>query len=148
MHWKTMWKEAVAAWITVTTSSRHADNVQYRCQRGRCVFQLCCMPWCCLASHFIDCRFFNSSGHVWDRVCGLVVRVPGYRSRGPGFDSRRYHIFWEVVGLEWGSLSLVSITKELFEWKSSGSGSRKPRLTAVGIRCADHATPSISKSWH
>jgi hypothetical protein len=25
--------------------------------------------------------------------------------------------------------------------------SRKPRLMAVGIRCADHATLSISKSW-
>jgi hypothetical protein len=25
--------------------------------------------------------------------CGLVVRVPGYRSRGPGFNSRRYQIF-------------------------------------------------------
>jgi hypothetical protein len=23
-----------------------------------------------------------------DRLCGLVVRVPGYRSRDPGFDSR------------------------------------------------------------
>jgi hypothetical protein len=28
-----------------------------------------------------------------DCLCGLVVRVPGYRSRGPGFDSQRYHIF-------------------------------------------------------
>jgi hypothetical protein len=28
-----------------------------------------------------------------DRLCGLVVRVSGYRYRGPGFDSRRYHIF-------------------------------------------------------
>jgi hypothetical protein len=28
-----------------------------------------------------------------DRLCGLVVRVPGYRSRGSGFDSRRYQIF-------------------------------------------------------
>jgi hypothetical protein len=27
----------------------------------------------------------------------LVVRVPGYRSRGPGSDSRRYQIFREVV---------------------------------------------------
>jgi hypothetical protein len=27
-----------------------------------------------------------------DRLC-LVVRVPGYRSRGPGFDSRPYQIF-------------------------------------------------------
>jgi hypothetical protein len=31
------------------------------------------------------------------------------------------------VGLERGPLSLVSITEELLEWKSSGSGSRKPR---------------------
>jgi hypothetical protein len=56
-----------------------------------------------------------------DRLCGLVVRVPGYRSRGPGFDSRRYQIFWEVLGLERGSLSLVSITEELLEWKINGS---------------------------
>jgi hypothetical protein len=28
-----------------------------------------------------------------DRPCGLVVRVPGYRQRGPGFNSRRCEIF-------------------------------------------------------
>jgi hypothetical protein len=29
-----------------------------------------------------------------DRLfCGLVVRVPGYRSKDPGFDTRRYQIF-------------------------------------------------------
>jgi uncharacterized protein YaiE (UPF0345 family) len=33
------------------------------------------------------------------------------------------------VGLEWGPLSLMSITEELLEWKSSGSG---PRFTVVG----------------
>ena len=30
---------------------------------------------------------------VIDRLCGLVVRVSGYRYRGLGFDSRRYQIF-------------------------------------------------------
>jgi hypothetical protein len=55
-------------------------------------------------------------------LCGLVVRVPGYRSRGPGFDSRRYHIFWVVVGLKWGPLSLVSIIEELLGRNRSGSG--------------------------
>jgi hypothetical protein len=48
--------------------------------------------------------------------------VPGYRSWGPGFDSRLYQIFWEVLGLERGPLSLVGIIEELLEWKSSGSG--------------------------
>jgi hypothetical protein len=78
-----------------------------------------------------------------DRLCGLVVRVSGYRSWGRGFDFRRYQIFWEVVGLEWGPLSLVRKIEELLELKSSGSGLGNQKLTAVGIRCADHATPSI-----
>jgi hypothetical protein len=57
-----------------------------------------------------------------DRPCGLVVRVPGYRSRGPGFDSRRYQIIWEAVSLERGPLRIVRKVLELFERKSSGSG--------------------------
>jgi hypothetical protein len=65
-------------------------------------------------------------------ICRLVVRVPDYRSRGRGFDSRRYHVFLKVLGLERGPLSLVRITEELLEWKSGGFGSRKSRLTAVG----------------
>jgi hypothetical protein len=85
-------------------------------------------------------------GSSRDRLRGLEVRFPGYRYRDPGFESWRYQIFWEVVGLERGPLSLVRITEELLEWKSSGSGSRKSRLTAVGIRYADHATPPIHKS--
>jgi hypothetical protein len=51
-----------------------------------------------------------------------VVRVPGYRSRGPGFDSRHYQILWEVVGLEQGPLSLVSTIEELLGRNNSGSG--------------------------
>jgi hypothetical protein len=42
------------------------------------------------------------------------------------FDSRRYQIFWQVVGLERGPLSLVSTTEELLERKSSGSGLENP----------------------
>jgi len=50
-----------------------------------------------------------------DRLCGLVVRVSGYRYRGLRFDSRRYQIFWVAVGLERGALSLVRSIEELLE---------------------------------
>jgi hypothetical protein len=49
-----------------------------------------------------------------DRLCSLVVRVPGYRS---WFDSRRCHIFRER-----GPLSLVSTIEELLGRKYSGAG--------------------------
>jgi hypothetical protein len=57
-----------------------------------------------------------------DRLCGLVVRVSGYRSRCPGLDSRHFQIFWEAAGLERGPLSLVKTTEELLGRNSSGSG--------------------------
>jgi hypothetical protein len=47
------------------------------------------------------------------RICGLVVRVPGYRSRGPGSI--------QAVSLERDPLSLVGTTEELLGRKSSGS---------------------------
>jgi hypothetical protein len=51
-----------------------------------------------------------------------VVRVSGYRSIGPEFDSRRFQIFWEAVGLERGPLSLVRTTEEVLGRNSSGFG--------------------------
>jgi hypothetical protein len=52
---------------------------------------------------------------VCDRLCGLVVRVLGYRSGGrgsiPGTTKKK------VVGLERGPLSLVSTTVELLDRK-------------------------------
>jgi hypothetical protein len=54
---------------------------------------------------------------TFDRLCGLVVRVPGCKYRGPGIDSRRYQIFCVAVGLEWGPLSLVRINENLLARK-------------------------------
>jgi hypothetical protein len=65
----------------------------------------------------------------------------------PGFDSRRYQIFWEVVGLERGPISLVSTTEELLGRKGSGSG-LETEITEVGIRHVGHVAPSIHKSWN
>jgi hypothetical protein len=55
-----------------------------------------------------------------DRLCGLVVRAPGYKSRGLGFDSWRYQILWKVVDLKRGPLRLVSTIEELLERIISG----------------------------
>jgi hypothetical protein len=65
---------------------------------------------------------FQEMSPYLDSLCGLVVRVPGYRYRGPGFDSRCYQIFWEIMGLERGPLRLVSTIEEPRERKSSSSG--------------------------
>jgi hypothetical protein len=51
----------------------------------------------------------------YDGLCGLVARVLGYRSGGPGLipcTTKK-----KVVCLEQGPLSLVSITEELLDRK-------------------------------
>jgi hypothetical protein len=51
-----------------------------------------------------------------------VVKVSGYRSRGPGFNFWRFQSFWEAAGLERGPFSLVKTTEGLLGIKSRGSG--------------------------
>jgi hypothetical protein len=92
--------------------------------------------WQSLDSNWLSIYIeLRSNGEI-----GPPLWSSGQRS---GFDSR-YQIFWEVVGLERGPLSLVRIIEELLEWKSSGSDLEN-RINGRGIRWADHAAPSIRK---
>jgi hypothetical protein len=61
---------------------------------------------------------FKRNTRVWD----CLIYIQGFKSYGCTSDSRRNQIFWEVMGLELGPLSLVSTIEELLEKKSSGSG--------------------------
>jgi hypothetical protein len=88
--------------------------------------------------------YFLSFSFLNDRRCGLVVRVLGYRSGGPGSipgTTRK-----KVVGLERGALSLVSTTEEVLDRKVAAPGS-KTENTIVWIRHADHVAPSIRNRW-
>jgi hypothetical protein len=73
----------------------------------------------------------NDNNNDNNKVIIIIIKGPPRWSSGhsswlqiqrPWFDSRRYQVLWEVVGLEQGPLSLVSTTEELLERKSSGSG--------------------------
>jgi hypothetical protein len=57
-----------------------------------------------------------------DSLWGSSGQSPWLQIQRSGFNSRHYQIFWEVVGLERGPLSLVSTIEELLERKSRGSG--------------------------
>jgi hypothetical protein len=107
-------------WLTVTTQRVHSQDghmeatLRHSSLRRPCHLEAPQHP-------SVSCSS-SSFPHSIYRLCGLVVRVSGYRSRGPEFDSRPYQIFWKVGGLERGALSLVITTEELLEKRSSGSG--------------------------
>jgi hypothetical protein len=65
-------------------------------------------------------RFYN----VIFPVTASVVQMSEFLATDPEVrvHSRRYQIFWEVVGLQRGPLSLVSTIEDLLGRKSSGSG--------------------------
>jgi hypothetical protein len=65
------------------------------------------------------CRIsgFQNSYEFCHLLGGLLVRVPGCRQKGPGFDSRRCQIFGVAMGLEQGAINFVSINEELIERK-------------------------------
>jgi hypothetical protein len=69
--------------------------------------------WISLCMYWQIYIFINNSP---DRLYGLVVRVLGYRSGGPGSIPSTTRTK-KVVGLEQGPLSLVSTTEELLDRK-------------------------------
>jgi hypothetical protein len=91
------------------------------------------LPWSsgqssCLQNKNILCFLWGTN---WIYICYVEESRPPLWSSGqsswqqirrPGFNSRRYRIFWQTVGLERSPLSLVSTTEELLDRKCSGSG--------------------------
>jgi hypothetical protein len=88
-----------------------------------------------LISHYMCVKlclyrtFARNSSHVCINMLLYSTRLSLWSSgqsswlqiQRPGFDYRRYQIFWEVMGLERGPLGLMSTTEELLWRKSSGS---------------------------
>jgi hypothetical protein len=81
------------------------------------------------APEVYKCSYFSSGS--WCLYMQLLQVGPPLWSSGQSswvhiqrswFYSRRYQIFWEVVGLEPGPLSVVSTIEELLGRNSSGSG--------------------------
>jgi hypothetical protein len=98
-------------------------------------------PW----KSFIKSKHVNQDSHctsvnlwgMWNTFCPAPIVNKLWSSgqsswleiQGSRYDSQRYQIFWEVVGLEQGPLSLISKTEELLgKKKKQQLRSRKPRL--------------------
>jgi hypothetical protein len=72
--------------------------------------------------------------------CGIVVGFPGYKCSDPGLIPEDCQSFWEVVGLERGSLSFIGTIQELLEQKCRGSGLEYRDYGHRGS-AADYTTP-------
>jgi hypothetical protein len=82
-----------------------------------------------------------------ERLCGLVVRVAGYRSRGPGsipgatrFSEKQW--VWNRVH------SALWVHSRSYLEEKIAAPVYKAKNTAVGICYADLVAPSVRKSWH
>jgi hypothetical protein len=115
-YWASRTKTSFLAWWLCSPKRNMNTNVE--------------MEWCLITlwqdlAIAIQLEFYTDID-VHDRLCVLVVRVPGCRHRGPGFDSRGYQIFWVAVGLgrvplspcedKWGVTWKKSIGSGLENW--------------------------------
>jgi hypothetical protein len=104
--------------------------------RGRCICTNCIVYWChTLNNHALGSGVSEPLIIVVQRLSAFthVMSITGQplwssdqsswlQIQRSGFDSQRYQILWKVVGLERGTLSLVSTIEELLERNSSGAG--------------------------
>jgi hypothetical protein len=87
---------------------------------------------CSVLFYFISLMFYVFLSFIsyilyafWN---GGILNLPVLFDIRDGFDSRRYQIFWEVVVLKQGPLSLVSTTEELLGRNNSDSGLERLRI--------------------
>jgi hypothetical protein len=78
--------------------------------------EMYCFLWGTKWMYILVCYVEESRPPLWSSGQSSWLQI-----QRPGFDSRRYQIFW-VVGLERGPLSLMSTIEKLLERKSSSSG--------------------------
>jgi hypothetical protein len=97
-----------------------ASGTSTRCQQSNCIIyeRSVYIKYILFAKESFSKNkmFYLSLPPLW--FSGQSVWLQMQRS---GFDSQRYQIFWEVVGLERELLSLGSTIEELLGRKSSGS---------------------------
>jgi hypothetical protein len=98
---------------------------------------------------------FSVENCVYHVIMPILIIIPPLWSSGQSswlqihrlrFDSWPYQIFWKVVGLERGPLSLVSTVEELLEI-SSGSGLETRDYGHRGSTVLTTRHPFIHKSW-
>jgi hypothetical protein len=87
-------------------------------------------------------RRYQFFGSPRNNILWALIYISYMQIQRSGFDTQRYQIFWEVVGLERGPLSLVNTIEEALGRKNSGSG-LESRSSALTTR-----HPSILESWH
>jgi hypothetical protein len=104
VHWSIYWLQIKSFTVLLHLNSRNIKSANAKNCWHSVHFKPILYP--------VKQYFFTPA---FDRLCGLVVRVPGYKRRGPGFDYRRYQIFCIAVGLEWGLLSLMRMRSYLQE---------------------------------
>jgi hypothetical protein len=129
--WPLLWSSSQSFWL------HNGDVLWFRWGTNWiyiCYVEKSRPPLCSIGQsswlHNGDVLWF-SWGTNWIYICYVAKSRPPLWSSGQSswlhihwsvFDFRHYQIFWEVVGLERGPLSVVNATEELLGRKSSGSG--------------------------